>query len=158
MPAEPAEEVLLPRPEQYCRYIFAFTPKCPGGGQVGSSRPCQDVQFGVNALSSNSGFIDKNRIAISRLSKAISNAVKTIIYASDPEKYLQINYEMAEIQAAVAEATLPLARVLIFCAPCTTAIKTAVEICDSQQTHITECIVRVEYVSKSLSGWFHKVC
>lgn len=72
----------------------------PGGGQVGSSGPCQDDQFGVNALNSNSGFIDKIYTAPSTLSKAISNIVRTIIDELELDKHLNTSHEIPEIQAS----------------------------------------------------------
>lgn len=133
---------VTPRINCYNQHFFAFTPEC--------SHPCADDQFGVKGLSADAGFLPKDSIQESPLPQTIKKALGNIIDEDEVDKFLHINYEAPEIQAAVMRANMPLARIVVFCPPCLPAITTAVAICEDQENEISQWRVRVEYV-KSFS-------
>lgn len=66
--------------------------------------------------------------------------------SDDASNYMQINYEAPDIQAAVMQANMPLARFIIYCPPCISAITTAVHLCQENEDVLTEWSVRIESV------------
>lgn len=122
----------------YCQHFFAFTPQC--------SNDCTDNQFGVKSLSSDAGFVSQANVDKSPLPKAIIKARGPLVDDYDVDKYFHINYEASEIQAAVMRANMPLARVIIFCPPCVSAITTGIALCKDREEAVAEWRVRVEYV------------
>lgn len=108
--------------------------------------PCQDDQFGVTNLSGKPGFIPDDDIGESNLSKQIVKCIGSVVCEYSAGEYMQINYEAPKIQAAVMHANMPLARFIIHCPPCISAITTAVHLCQANDDAITEWLVRVESV------------
>lgn len=90
----------------------------------------------------------------SPLPQAIVRSIGPLVDEHDVDRYLLINYEASDIQAAVMRAHMPLARVCIFVPPCLQAVATAMAVCKVEQTEVTEWRVRVEYVSPSISYLF----
>lgn len=111
--------------------------------------PCQDDQFGVTNLSGKPGFIPNDGINESNLSKHIVKCIGSVVKEYDASDYMQINYGAPEIQAAVMHANMPLARFIVHCPPCISAITTAVHLCQANEDAITEWLVRVESVLMS---------
>lgn len=116
--------------------MFAFTPECDYG--------CTGGDFGVKGLSSNKGFLTNRSVEESPLPKAIKTALGNVIEEYDVDRYLQVNYEVADLQADIMKASMPVARIVIFCPPCVSAITTAVAMCRDQENAIEEWRVRVE--------------
>ncbi|KAG6359046.1 hypothetical protein INS49_012566 [Diaporthe citri] len=107
--------------------------------------PCQDDQFGVTNLSGKPGFIPNDGINESNLSKHIVECVGGVVKSYDADNYMQINYEAPHIQAAVMRANMPLARFIVHCPPCISAVTTAVHLCQGNEDAITEWLVRVDH-------------
>lgn len=133
----------MPTNKGYRHHFFAFTPACM---HLQDGRPCQDDQFGVTNLSGKPGFIPNDGINESNLSKHIVDCVGGVVKSYDADNYMQINYEAPKIQAAVMHANMPLARFIVHCPPCISAITTAVHLCQENEDAITEWSVRVESV------------
>ena len=127
----------------YWHYFFAFTPECM---RLEEGQPCQDDQFGVTNLNGKPGFIPNGGIDNSSLSKQIVNCIGEVVGDYDASNYMQINYEAPEIQAAVMRANMPLARFIVYCPPCISAITTAVHLCQENGDVISEWSIRVESV------------
>lgn len=127
----------------YRHLLFAFTPDCM---RLQDGQPCQDDQFGVSNLSGKPGFLPNDGIGESSLSKQIVKCIGSIVDTFDASNYMQINYEAPQIQAAVMQANMPLARFIVHCPPCISAITTAVYLCQKNDNDITEWSVRIESV------------
>ncbi|POS80349.1 hypothetical protein DHEL01_v201272 [Diaporthe helianthi] len=135
-PKDGSAHDVVPANKGYRHFFFAFTPECMRHEDV---RPCQDNQFGVTNLSGKPGFVPNNRIGDFNLSKQIVKCVGSVVSEYDASNYMQINYEAPNIQAAVMQANMPLARFIIYCPPCVSAITTAVHLCQVNEDAITEC-------------------
>ncbi|KAG8168358.1 hypothetical protein KVR01_001107 [Diaporthe batatas] len=131
-----AHEVVPAKVPGYKHFLFAFTPECM---RLEDGKPCQDNQFGVTNLSGKPGFIPHDRVGDSNLSKQIVKCVGSVVSEFDASNYMQINYEAPDIQAAVMHANMPLARFIVYCPPCISAITTAVHLCQDNEDAITQC-------------------
>ncbi|KAJ0118991.1 hypothetical protein J7T55_013226 [Diaporthe amygdali] len=142
MPSADSTHEVVPANRGYRHYFFAFTPQCM---RLESGHPCQDDQFGVTNLSTKPGFIPNERVDQSNLSKHIIKSVGAVVREHEASDYMQINYGAPEIQAAVMHANMPLARFIVHCPPCISAITTAVHLCQANKDAITEWSVRVDH-------------
>lgn len=122
--------------DSYNTHFFAFAPEC--------RNDCTDGMFGVKGLSSDVGFLFKGGLDESPLPEAIVKSLDGVVGVYDSDKFLQLDYPAAEIQMAVMEATMPLATVYIFSAPCLSAITAAVALCWCKQNMVTKWLLRVE--------------
>lgn len=129
-------EKVWPSKGLYNTYLFAFTPECSNG--------CEDDQFGVKGLSSDVGFLFEDGLDESPLAKAIVKSLDGVVSPYDIDRFLQLDYPAVDIQAAVMEASMPLAQVYIFCPPCLSAIAAAVALCRCKESIVTKWLVRVE--------------
>lgn len=141
----------MPKNKGYRHFLFAFTPECV---RLQDGHPCKDDQFGATNLSGKPAFLPNDNVSDSNLSKQIIKCVGSVVSDYEANNYMQINYEAPEIQAAVMHANMPLARFIVYCPPCVSAITTAVHLCQENEDVITEWLVRVESVSISQHSSF----
>ena len=144
----PRSTEVVPANKGYRHFFFAFTPECM---RLEDGVPCQDNQFGVTNLSGKPGFVPNDCISDSNLSKQIVKCVGAVVSEFDASNYMQINYEAPDIQAAVMHANMPLARFIVHCPPCISAITTAVHLCQENEDAITQWSVRIESVLQPFS-------
>ncbi|KAJ4415281.1 putative DNA helicase ino80 [Gnomoniopsis sp. IMI 355080] len=104
---------VVPAQNAFNRYFFAFSNAC--------TKSCADDQFGARNLSSPGESLFATPAAADTFSKTIVTYIAPMVDEDDVSQYLQINYEAADIQAAVMRANSPMVRVIFHrlgCACC----------------------------------------
>jgi hypothetical protein len=134
---------IIPIGDAYSHYFFAFTPDC--------TRNCKDDQFGFKNLCSEPVFLPKygNGItcncASSNLTKSIVATVDNMLSDREMGKLLELDPNAVNLQSAVMRAMFPLARIVILCPPCISAITTAAHICRARSDGVRALHVRIDH-------------
>ncbi|KAI9856456.1 MAG: hypothetical protein M1813_009112 [Trichoglossum hirsutum] len=116
---------------------FVFTPACSSDLL---KEACDEATLGWLSLSRDGPHFQAKPTFGNRITKAINP-----VFSYDSLQILQqSNYEFPEIQKLALEASLPLARVDVFCAPCACAIQTAIRLCQAESSQLISYEVKVD--------------
>ena len=74
----------------------------------------------------------------------ITKAINPVFSYDSLQILQQSNYEFPEIQKLALEASLPLVKVDVFCAPCACAIQTAIRLCHAESSPLIRYEVKVD--------------
>jgi hypothetical protein len=123
------------------RFYFVFTPRC----LENSYTKCHHSKFGSTSFGhSGTSFLPQIQTNHWTLGQRITNTMNVKFGYDESEMLRQGNYELGELQSIALEATLPLGRVYVFTAPCSCAVRTALEVCAKENSKIVRYIVRVD--------------
>lgn len=78
-----------------------------------------------------------------RIHNAISPTVDTQTVTDTLSRYI-LDDKLENLQSLAVFSSLPLAKVDVFCAPCTCAVRTALAICQSQSNELIQYLVKVD--------------
>ncbi|KAI9783540.1 MAG: hypothetical protein M1839_003710 [Geoglossum umbratile] len=116
---------------------FVFTPACSPDLL---KEACDEATLGWLSLSRDGPRFQAKPTFGNRITKAINP-----VFSYDSLQILQqSNYEFPEIQKLALEASLPLAHVDVFCAPCACAIQTAIRLCQAESSQLISYEVKVD--------------
>ncbi|KAH0536310.1 hypothetical protein FGG08_006803 [Glutinoglossum americanum] len=116
---------------------FVFTPVCSSDLL---KEACDEATLGSLSLSRDGPHF----LANPSFGKIITKAINPVFSYDSLQILQQPNYEFPEIQKLALEASLPLARVDVFCAPCACAIQTAIRLCHAESSELISYEVKVD--------------
>ncbi|ROV90498.1 hypothetical protein VMCG_09797 [Cytospora schulzeri] len=134
---------IIPIEESYSHYFFAFTPNC--------TRDCKNDQFGFKSLCSEPVFFPQHGNGVScncsssNLTKSIVRTVENMLSDREMGKLLDSDPNSSNLRDAVVRTMLPLARFVILCPPCISAITTAAHICQAKSDGVKALHVRIDH-------------